>query len=105
MDIKKIKHLAVLDQNQNFVKILILSDILADLEHSYVQLIEEIIERNQTASGQKGFNELLASAIQQTAGMMIITDRHGDIKYVNESFEKVSQYKFNEIVGKNPRNF
>ncbi len=103
MDIKKIKHLAVLDHYGNFTKILSLSDILADIEHSYVQLIEEILEHNKVASENDGYTKLLASAMQQTAGMMIISDKHGDIKYVNESFETVSGYSLDEIRDKNPR--
>jgi PAS domain S-box-containing protein len=103
MDIKKIKHLAVLDYNGDFTKILSLSDILADIEHSYVQLIEEILEHNKVASENDGYTQLLASAMQQTAGMIIISDKHGDIKYVNESFEIVSGYKLEEIKDKNPR--
>ncbi|MBK8817217.1 MAG: CBS domain-containing protein [Methylococcaceae bacterium] len=103
MDIKKIKHLAVLDYKGDFTKILSLSDILADIEHSYVQLIEEILEHNKVASENDGYTQLLASAMQQTAGMMIISDQHGDIKYVNESFEIVTGYKLEEIKDKNPR--
>jgi PAS domain S-box-containing protein len=103
MDIKKIKHLAVLDHSGVFIKILSLSDILADIEHSYVQLIEEILEHNKVAAENDGYTQLLASAMQQTAGMMIISDQHGDIKYVNESFEIVSGYKLDEIKDKNPR--
>lgn len=103
MDIKKIKHLAVLDHSGVFIKILSLSDILADIEHSYVQLIEEILEHNKVAAENDGYTQLLASAMQQTAGMMIISDQHGDIKYVNESFEIVSGYKLEEIKDKNPR--
>ena len=103
MDIKKIKHLAVLDKNENFVKVLSLSDILADIENSYGQLIEEILEQSKTNHEIDEHTQLLARAMQQTAGMVIITDRYGDIQYVNESFEKNSGYKLNEIRGRNPR--
>ncbi len=102
MDIKNVKHLAVLDNDGTFIKILSHSDILASLENSYTKLLENI-QVNNTISEKDSFTQLLASAVHQTAGMMIITDNHGDIKYVNESFEKMTEYTLDEIKGKNPR--
>lgn len=103
MDAKKIKHLAILDADGKFNKILSLSDILADIEHSYGQLVEEILEEQKNIPDNEGYIRLLASAMQQTAGMMLITDKHGDIEYANEAFEKISGYKLDEVKGKNPR--
>lgn len=103
MDIKKVRHLAVVNGGGEFVKILSLSDILADIEHSYLHLIEEILEHNRIAADTDIHTNLLASAVKQTSGMMIITDHHGDIEYVNTAFESISGYSADEVKGRNPR--
>jgi PAS domain S-box-containing protein len=102
MDIKNVKHLAVVDDKGNFTKILSNSDILASLENSYKKLLHDI-NINNSQSEIDSFTQLLANAVHQTAGMMIITDCHGDIEYVNESFEKMTGFTLDEIKGKNPR--
>ncbi len=45
----------------------------------------------------------LSSAVEQTADNVFITDKYGVIEYVNQSFEKVSGYKKEEVVGGTPR--
>ncbi len=46
---------------------------------------------------------LLATAVEQAAESVIITDTKGNIEYVNPAFEKITGYSFREVVGKNPR--
>ncbi len=43
----------------------------------------------------------LATAIEQTADSIIITDRQGIIRYTNPSFERASGYSRAEIIGRN----
>ena len=45
----------------------------------------------------------LSSAVEQTVDSIIITDRNGTIEYVNRAFEVLSEYSFDEAVGKTPR--
>jgi len=45
----------------------------------------------------------LATAIEQSAECVVITDVYGDIQYVNPAFEKITGYKKEEVTGKNPR--
>ncbi len=45
----------------------------------------------------------LATAIEQAAEMVVITDNHGTIQYVNPAFEKVTGYTRQEAIGQNPR--
>jgi PAS domain S-box-containing protein len=45
----------------------------------------------------------LSSAVEQTADIVIITDKDGAIEYVNSAFEKVTGYVKEEAVGKTPR--
>lgn len=46
---------------------------------------------------------LLATAVEQAAESVIITDIFGNIQYVNPAFEEVSGYSYPEVLGKNPR--
>lgn len=45
----------------------------------------------------------LFTVIEQAYESIVVTDIHGNIEYVNASFEKTSGYTLNEIIGKNPR--
>ena len=47
--------------------------------------------------------KLLATAVDQVAESVIITDTEGNIEYVNPAFEEISGYSLPEIIGKNPR--
>lgn len=63
------------------------------------------ILREQIARRQKVEEELikLSGVVEKTADSVIITDRQGFIEYVNPSFEKLTGYKKEEVVGKTPR--
>jgi PAS domain S-box-containing protein len=45
----------------------------------------------------------LATAVEQAAESVIITDSEGLIKYVNPAFEETSGYAQDEVLGRNPR--
>ena len=47
--------------------------------------------------------QLLASAIEQAAEMIVITDAAAVIEYVNPAFESVTGYTREEVIGRNPR--
>ena len=42
----------------------------------------------------------LASAVQSTAEAVVVTDRRGTIQYVNPSFERITGYRKEEIIGR-----
>lgn len=46
---------------------------------------------------------LLATAVEQSAETVMVTDAAGDVVYVNEAFERSSGYRREEIIGRNPR--
>ncbi len=45
----------------------------------------------------------LATAIDQSGEMVIVTDREGTIQSVNPAFERITGYSREEIIGQNPR--
>jgi len=47
--------------------------------------------------------ERLATAIEQSGEMILITDHDGTIRYVNPAFERITGYSREEAVGRNPR--
>ncbi len=45
----------------------------------------------------------LATAVEQSAEAIVITDANGSILYTNPAFEKTTGYTFAEVLGQNPR--
>jgi PAS domain S-box-containing protein len=52
-------------------------------------------------------NELrkLSRAVEQSPASVIITDTNGSIEYINPKVTEITGYKFEEVIGKNPRIF
>lgn len=46
--------------------------------------------------------QILATAVDQSAESIMITDTNGIIQYVNPAFERISGYSLSEIMGKKP---
>ncbi|UAM96749.1 PAS domain S-box protein [Polaribacter litorisediminis] len=49
--------------------------------------------------------EKLSLIVQETMNAVIITDAHANIEWVNNAFETISGYKFEEVKGHKPGNF
>ncbi len=45
----------------------------------------------------------LGAAVEQTPAVVVITDRNGDIEYVNPAFTTITGYTRAEVMGRNPR--
>ncbi len=65
---------------------------------SYV-ICRDITGRKQTEEQLK----LLSRAIEQSPVSVVITDKSGDIEYVNPKFTEVTGYTLKEVKGNNPR--
>lgn len=61
--------------------------------------VQDITERIQAEESSRR----LATAIDQAVDVIMITDEHGTIQYVNPAFEKLTGYTREEAVGKNSR--
>ncbi|HEX7577126.1 MAG TPA: PAS domain S-box protein, partial [Verrucomicrobiae bacterium] len=64
-----------------------------------VAFVRDITERKQAEE----FQARLATAVEQAAETIMITDTRGTILYVNPAFEKTSGYTRAEALGQNPR--
>jgi len=62
------------------------------------ELSAEIQEHRQTEQRLR----LFSRAIEQSANLVVITDRHGTIEYVNPKFVQVTGYSAAEAIGANP---
>ncbi len=70
-----------------------------ELAETNLQLQREINERKRTVEYQR----LLATAVEQAAEGIVITDTNGTIEYVNPAFETITGYPRDEAIGQNSR--
>jgi sigma-B regulation protein RsbU (phosphoserine phosphatase) len=71
-----------------------------------VLTFDEITESHNAANQiteAKAKYKRLASAVEQTADSIIITNKKGIIEYVNPGFELTTGYSSQEVIGKTPR--
>ena len=62
---------------------------------------DEINQRKQVETALRKLNR----AVEQSPASFIITDRLGNIEYVNPQFEEMTGYAKSEVMGRNPRIF
>jgi PAS domain S-box-containing protein len=70
-----------------------------ELRAKYTELKKERTERLHAQEE----NRQLAEAVKNSPVSIVITDREGSIEYVNPKFTELTQYSFDEAIGKNPR--
>jgi len=82
----------------------VLKDQLEKLPFAVRRALKEVQEQK---ARQKAENELrkLSQAVQQSPVSIIITNRNGDIEYVNPKTTELTGYAPDELIGKNPRIF
>lgn len=77
-----------------------------ELNHLNENLPAEITERKQAEDLLRKSEQqvrLQATALVSAANAILITDHNGVIEWVNPAFTKLTDYTFDEAVGKNPR--
>ncbi len=82
-------------------KLEILTRIAGVLYDSYRRQQREVALRQEHATAEAEMRQL-ASAVEQTADSVLITDADGVIQYVNPGFEQITGYSRAEAVGRKP---
>jgi PAS domain S-box-containing protein len=93
-----------------------LSFLVGDTEYYFNLRISPIYDRRQRLVGRTIMLQdvtesrlaqeqlrRLSQAVEQSANIIMITDREGEIKYVNPAFTEITGYTAEEAVGANPR--
>jgi len=75
----------------------VLTEIADDLAYA---IATQRLQRERARTEQE--RRKLSSAIEQTADIVMITDRNGVVEYVNPEFERVTGYAREEVVGRTP---
>jgi PAS domain S-box-containing protein len=80
---------------------ILLSQAAISLDNArlYEDLKQEIVDRKQAQEDLLH----LATAIEQAAEGIVITDTRGTVHYTNPAFEKISDYTQKEIIGQNTK--
>jgi len=73
-----------------------IEQLLNEIKQKNQQLEQEIAERRRSEEKMRQ----LSSALEQTADLVMITDKEGIIEYVNHGFETVTGYSKVEVLGK-----
>jgi PAS domain S-box-containing protein len=73
-------------------------------DHEPVRLIGAIRDID-TLKRTHEENSRLAGIITRVNNMIVVTDQHGQVTWVNRAFENIVGYKLEEIEGKKPREF
>jgi PAS domain S-box-containing protein len=73
--------------------------LIRKLEDKMLALEKEIAERRQAEK----LLQKLASAVEQAADPIFITDAAGVIEFINPAFERLTGYAKNEVLGNTPR--
>ena len=76
---------------------------LAQLVQDFFQQQQRLAAEIQVRRQAERTLRLFSRAIEQTANIVIITDRNGIIKYVNPKFVETTGYSLAEVIGANPR--
>ncbi len=77
------------------------SVLFKDVEGEWksTMIIRDVTARRRSEEAQKR----LATAVEQVAEAIVITDKQGTIQYVNPAFERITGYSKEEAVGQKPR--
>ncbi len=73
-----------------------------DKENNPLRMIGTQRDITEKRKAEEAYQRLV-KAIEQVEDVIIITDAKANIQYTNPSFEKVTGFKRDEVIGKNPR--
>lgn len=103
----------LLDESQAFGTLVIYSDECDTFGEEEIDLLEQLaadlaygvvtLRARQLRAAGESERARLATAIEQTAESVVVTDPDATIVYVNPAFERTSGYSSAEVIGRNPR--
>ncbi|GGO74214.1 EAL domain-containing protein [Bowmanella pacifica] len=97
------RHLAVSDEHEQLCGLLSFSDILLNVEHTYVaQLKEALRARDAALRTSTDYLRLAQKVIDASLDGIMITDVNGVIESVNPSFSMLTGYSADEAIGRKP---
>lgn len=68
-----------------------------------LSILEDLKAENQARQARESELQKVTMAVEQAGEMVMITDSHGTIQYVNPAFTAVTGYSREEAIGQNPR--
>ena len=75
---------------------------LVSIPDNHVELYSIDVDLTQRKNAEQQLR-LLSRSVEQSPVSIVITDRAGNIEYVNSTFTKITGYSFQEAIGNNPR--
>jgi len=75
---------------------------ICELNHGHAKLMATIRDISRRKQADEMVHQL-SSAIEQAGELILITDKHGVIEYVNPSFTRITGYSPEEAIGQTPR--
>ncbi|MCL7939294.1 EAL domain-containing protein [Halomonas sp. ATCH28] len=100
---RRVRHLGVLDDQDEVVGLLGFQDLLAGAEHYYLEDLREALEqRDQALAQSREHLQLAERVIDASLEGIIITDALGRIEFVNPAFTHMTGYSLEEAAGRTP---
>ncbi len=100
---KRLRHLGVTSSEGELVGLLGLSDLIAGVEHMYLEDLRATLEKRDAALAQSRRNlQLAEQVIEASLEGVIITDPDLKIRFVNPAFVRLTGYRPEEVIGRSP---
>jgi PAS domain S-box-containing protein len=97
-----LSEISIRDLNGGRKELLLRLTIPAESRETFDRVIVSFIDITERSRMDAKLREL-SEAVQQSPASIVITDVDGCIQYVNQTFEVVTGYAREEVLGKNPR--
>src|SRR5690606_20035325 len=94
--------LIALRNDEQYAFVEVRGDILRDYKGNPVRVIGSTVDITEQKQAEEEVKKLSLIA-QETVNAVILADQNGKIQWVNNAFTRLTEYTFNEAVGKNSK--